>query len=889
MELLEREPFLGELAELLNEAATGSGRTVLLSGEAGIGKSALIEHFTEQHADAARVLWGACEALFTPRPLGPLHDVAFQIQSDLRSLLETQAPRATIFSAVLSELDAEERPTVLVFEDVHWADEATLDLIKFLGRRIHRMRVLFVVTYRDDEVGTDHPLRLVLGDLPRRHAHRLTLPPLSEAAVAALAKRMDRPSDDVYAATGGNPFFVTEVLASARGGVSVTVRDAVLARASRLSAAAQEVLELVSVVPAKTERWLLDAVLAAPPPVLDECLESGMLRLDGEALAFRHELARRAVEDALPPSRRQRLHAAVLAALAQHDHIEVARLVHHADRAGDGAAVLQHAPRAATRAAALGAHREAASHYATALRYARALPPEERAPLLEAWSYECHLINRIDDALAARQEALALWKQMKRPREQSENLRWISKLYWLSGQRAQAERYAEEAVAVLEPVPPCEELAYAYCNRANLHMLAEEVTEAVRLGSRAIELVEAFGPREGPLTETLINSFHSIGMALLLDQDDYWRWGMDYLNTAPGLKSGRAELEKSLRLALKHGYQEYAARAYTNLACEALIHRDYERAARYFDDGIAYCTTYDLDAWRYYLIAHRAHMRFEQGDWTGAADDASSVLSHSQVAPVTKIPALVVLGRIRVRRGVPDTAALLDEARDLARPTGELARIGPVAIARAEAAWLNGRLDEARDEARAGFALALRSKRPWALGELGFWMWRAGGLEAPPQGAALPFALHMAGNWRAAAECWQQLGCPYERAMALSDGDEAAQFEALDLFEELGAEPAAELLRRTMQVRGIQGIPRGPRPSTQENPAGLTARQMDVLALLAEGLSNADIAERLFISPKTVDHHVSAILGKLGVHSRTEAAALALQQGLLRPDTDRPA
>ena len=253
MELLEREQFFSELDAILDDVAAGNGRFVLVSGEAGIGKSSLVERFVEAHEKQARVLWGVCDALLTPRPLGPLHDIAHKTQGNLLTLLEEEAPRASIFSAVLDELGNGRTPAIAVIEDVHWADEATIDLLKFLGRRINRINSLLIVTYRDDEVSADHPLRLALGDLPNRSIARLRLSPLSEAGVNILAERAGCRIEDLYAVTGGNPFFVTEALASKEPGVPVTVSDAVLSRAARLSPASREVLKLVSVVPGSRE------------------------------------------------------------------------------------------------------------------------------------------------------------------------------------------------------------------------------------------------------------------------------------------------------------------------------------------------------------------------------------------------------------------------------------------------------------------------------------------------------------------------------------------------------------------------------------------------------------------------------------------------------------
>lgn len=862
MELLERERFLAELAAALTRVGTGTGHTVLVSGEAGIGKTALIEHFTGQHRQTTRILWGGCEALFTPRPLGPLRDIAQQTEADLLALLDAEAPRASIFSAFLRELQSSAHPTVAVLEDIHWADEATLDLTKFLGRRIHRTRALLILTYRDDELGAHHPLRAVLGDLPGPTVTRLGLPPLSDAAVRSLAQRAGRSAEGLHTATGGNPFFVTEVLASGEGDVPPTVRDAVLARAARLSPAARDVVELAAVVPTRMERWLLDRVLAPASSALDECAEAGTLKVDEGTLSFRHELARRALEEALPPARLQALHAQVLRVLEDRpaSDVDVARLVHHASHAGDGAAVLQFAPMAARQASALGAHRQAAAHYAAALRHAVALPLEDRAELLDGHSYECHLFGEMEEALRSREAALRIWRQLGSQEKEGQSLRWLSRLNYFLGRTREARDYAAQAVELLEALPPGSELAMAYSNRAQLHMLALETTEAVRWGAKAIELARKLRDHE-----TLVHALHNVGMAEYLAGDD----------------RGRAKLEENLRLALEDGFEEHAARAFNNLVATAVRDRDYARAERYLVDGIIYCTDRDLDSWSLNLRAWRSRVNFDRGRWAEAVEEATAVLMTHGLAAVHKIQALTVLGHVRVRRGDPGAVSFLDEARDLAAGMGELHRIAPAAAARAETAWLRAKPQDTLAEARDAFELARDWGHPWVLGELALWMWRAGGLTEPPPGAAEPYTLQIARDWRAAADAWERIGCPYERAMALADGDEKARKAALGILDGLGAAPAAEIVRRGLKAQGVRDIPRGPRAATRSNPAGLTARELEVLALLAKGLQNVEIAARLFVSAKTVDHHISAILAKLNVRSRKQAVAAASRLGII--------
>ena len=367
MELLEREQCLADLTEWLRGATERGGCVALVHGEAGIGKTELIQKFSKQQR-AARVLWGACDALFTPRPLGPLHDIARQTQGALLTAVNSAGSRDAIFTATLDEL--ERTRTLAVFEDMHWADDATLDLLKYLGRRIDRTHAMLVVTYRDDEVGARHPLRSVIGDLPHASRAECRFRRFQRPRSRNSPRQAGRPSKGLHKITAGNPFFVTEVLAAAADTVPVTVREAVLTHVAKLSPVAREIAELVCVVPGKTEGWLLEQAGRADEAGIEGCLGIGMVRYEDDSLAFRHELARRALEDSLTQPRQQSLHSKVLAVLAQRPDIPAARLAHHADGARNAEQVLRFAPIAASQAASVGAHSEAVSHYQAALRYA---------------------------------------------------------------------------------------------------------------------------------------------------------------------------------------------------------------------------------------------------------------------------------------------------------------------------------------------------------------------------------------------------------------------------------------------------------------------------------------------------------------------------------------
>jgi DNA-binding CsgD family transcriptional regulator len=875
MQLLERASALETLGGWFAEARAGRGRLVLVGGEAGVGKTTLVNEFALRQRPVARVLWGACDPLTTPRPLGPLADVAPALGGRLDQLFHDEAPREVLFGALLERLRESRVATVLVIEDVHWADEATLDLLRFLARRLGAAASLLVVTYRDDEVGPQHPVQLLAGDLASSAlVRRLRLAPLSRQAVAVLAGPHGLDPGALYERTGGNPFFVTEILAAGDEAIPATVVDAVLARAARLSLPARQVLDAAAVMGSPVETWLLVEAVGAAPAQVDECVAAGMLQ--GQAtggVGFRHELARLAVEQALAPGRRAELHRRALATLLTRPGAapDSARLAHHADGAGDGPAVLAHAPEAARRAAALGAHREAAAQYARALRFADGLAPAARAELLEGHSYECYLTDQLADAVASRERALGCWRAVRDRRKQGDTLRWLSRLAWYQGGNADAERAGQEAVELLEGLAPGPELAMAYSNLSQLRMLASRTDEAVAWGGRAIELADSLGQ-----TEILVHALNNVGTAEM----------------CASRPAGQRTLERSLALALADGLEEHAARAYTNLASSALNLRDYPLAARNLEEGVRYCTERDLDTWRLYLLVVQARADFEQGRWTEATRSVEIVLRDPRTAPVNRMEALAVLGRVRALRGDPGVWPPLDEALALATVTAELQRLGPVAVARAEAAWLEG--DPAAARGMVADALDLSERMagqnwPWLVGELAFWLWRLGGPDRLPSGglpggAAEPFRLQMAGAWEAAADRWRAIGCPYEAAAALADSDQEPQLRrALTELERLDARPLAAQVARKLRELGVRGLARGPRRATRANPANLTARELEVLRLLVAGRSNRQIAEQLFISNKTASVHVTNLLSKLGAHSRLEAAAMARRLGLEQP------
>jgi ATP/maltotriose-dependent transcriptional regulator MalT len=617
-------------------------------------------------------------------------------------------------------------------------------------------------------------------------------------------------------------------------------------------------LDAAAVIGARAEPWLLAEVVAAGGAVVADDLSPTLLRSSDGAFMFRHELVRVAVLEAIPPLRAVALHRSVLAALVARPGgaDDLARLAHHAEGAGDTEAVLTFAPAAGHLAARLGAHHEAAAQYARALRFATGLAGERRAFLLEAWRLESHLTGQVDDAVAAGNMLLALAREAGNRANEAEHLAWRGWVQVAAGRNAEAEQDSRTALDILEGLPPEPAHAFAFFVQATLRMLNRDSSEAITWGEKAIALATRFGD-----DETRVRAINTVGSARLVAGDE---------------ERGRADLEQSAELAREAGLDAEVAAALSNLgSAHGEIYR-FALAERYLTEGIAYAAERDLDRWRWYMVAWLALTRLYQGRWTEATDLAGSVLREAGATVISRIMALLALGRVRARRGDPEVAPILDEALALAAPTCTLQRLAPVRAARAEAAWLGGDRQQAQQEALAAFDLAVHHRHRWHIGELAYWLWQAGSLRDPPAAAAAPFASQIAGDWTGAAAAWRELGCPYEAARASAEADDEATLrDAHAALERLGARPAAAQTARRMRELGLAKVPRGPRATTRANPASLTTREVEVLSLMAEGRRNAEIADRLFLSAKTIEHHVSAIFAKLGVASRAEAIARA--------------
>ena len=851
--LVERDALLAELVTDLDDALAGSGHVVFLGGEAGVGKTALVRALARIARPRCGVRIGGADNITTPGALGAFQDAIPEIGPSVAA----GGDRIRLFRELRDLIAA--APALLVLEDLHWADEATLDALRYLARRIETAPVLLVVTYRHDEVTARHPLTSLLGDLATAtEVRRLLVPPLTVDGVARLVADSGDAVDPtaLHLRTGGNAFFVTESLAIGGVALPATVSDAILARVARLTPAAQDVVAAAAILGAGADAELLARIAVQALDAVDECADAGVLiEIDG-SLGFRHELAREAVEQSLSAVRRRQLHGRALRALAERTPEDHRTLAHHAVGCGDETAAMAHAVAAAEKAAHGSAHREAAEHYRLAVRHSSSAA--ERAALFVALSYECYLTDQLPEALTARQQALELHELVGDTRRLGDDERWLSRLSWFSGHGKDAQRYGLRAVTTLEQLPPGVELAWAYSNYAQLRMLAEEAEEVEFWGRKALRLARTLGSQD---IES--HALNNLGTAEL---------------QSGRVEQGQRDLARSLDIARAADLPEHVARAYTNLGSSAVLQKRFADAHAALGAGIAFCEDRDLDSWACYMTACLSLALADEGRFDEALAAADSLLDHAGTAPVSLMPAAGAAARVLARRGA-DATPRLALAQRLAAEAGELQRLAPAVCAAAEHAWLTGDAGAIEALTASTWELALAHDEEWATRELAWWR-MLGGAPLAADRVAEPFALMLTGDTRA-VRAWTERGCPVWAAYAaMLDPDIAVVDQAVRTLDGLGAAAAIEAILRTRHDRGL-ALPRRPRAQARGNPAQLTARELEVLGLLGEGLSTPEIAERLILSRRTVEHHIAAVLRKLGEPTRGRAVAAASRRGLL--------
>jgi DNA-binding CsgD family transcriptional regulator/tetratricopeptide (TPR) repeat protein len=853
--LLERDAELVRLRTLLESARGGHGRVAFVGGEAGIGKSSLVSAFTRDLPGDTRVAYGRCDALMTPRALGPLLEIA----TDLG--ISGTDHRDGLLNALVADV-RRNGTTVLVVEDAHWADDASIDLLVMLGRRAVDLPLLLIVTYRDDQVTGDHPLRVAVGDLITASTTVwLGLVPLTRTAVQQLAGRYDIHSDDLFERTGGNPFFVTEALASPGDDIPTSVRLAVLARAARLEPAQRSVLDAVSVVPGRAEAWLVAALCDQPASAVDACVAAGVLIADQHTYTFRHDLARLVVEADLDAAVRRDLNQRAVDVLRDRPDADPARLAHHAEAAGDDATLAKSALEAFMLATARTAYREAAHLGERALNVRHFLSGDDVAELQTNLAVSLTALARSDEAEDLANHAVEHWRTVGNDRRQAEALLVLSAAISSLGHTQQSMLPLAEAIDILEKDDSSPGLALAYIRLATAHMLAREHDPAIEWGERAIALA------------TRHDDPSLLGRALIVT---------GIADVMDSRFEGLARVRKGIEIGRRHDLPAVVAQGFTQIGSGCGELRRYEEAVPALIEGSAISAQHSLETSRRYQVAWLARCRFDLGQWDEAELLARDAIVGSRIDVTARFVGLNTLGWLRARRGDPDVFPLLDEALDIARDTGHLQRLWPNAVARAEAGWLDGDLDPHVDLLEAVLELALQARHGLAIGEVALWLQRAGRLAIVPVDAAQPFAAWLVGEHMRATTEFRRMGCPYETASVLADTAEVPSLRvALATFRRLGAAPMIARVSTQLRALGVRVPPKSNgSPAALRHPSGLTDRELEVLKLVAGGFTNPQIAGSLYISRKTAEHHVSNILMKLGTTTRSEAAAAAIRLGL---------
>jgi predicted ATPase/DNA-binding CsgD family transcriptional regulator len=867
---LEREDAITKINKSITQIAQ-SGKILLLSGEAGIGKTTLLEHIRLHIDSDFDIYWSGCDPLFTPRPYAPIYDFAQLISPTLLAQLENGAIPNLICSSFFQAINQLSKPTILVIEDVHWADHASLDLLKYVVRRISFLPCLLCLSYRDDEIADNHPLNSVLSLMPSAHTVRVHLEQLSQQAVAKLSNQSTYDPENLHKITGGNPFFVAELLANSHYNnhtIPASIRDAVNGRVQQLGRDELELLQVLSLIPYSIPNSLIKELFDENGESFAmACVARKLLLCDHNSIfRFKHELVRLAILENQPAPQIKFTHNRILECLETLPiPNNLAWLVHHAQGALDADRVLKYAPIAALKAAELGAHKEAASFYSKALNFIEYADPELAASLHESWAYEVGLTTHMQQSVIdARRHAISLWRALDRQDKVGENLRFLSRLYWYQGQAEKAEQYANQAIKTFESLPVSSELAMAYSLRSQLDMLNDRTQDAIRWGNKALELAEQFSN-----AIVKVHALNNIGTALLMHGD----------------AKGEEKLLQSLAISEQHGLHEDVARFYTNFSDYCIRFKKLEMAENMTKKGIQYDIAHDLDSWTYYLVGLQAQLRQEQGRLVDAQTIAAGVQRIKNQTLLMKLPALIVLARVNLRLGAANSVELLISAFNDAQSTNEFQYIIPARLGLIEHFWLNANNNievvEVKEHIDWFNQLQPNVLNIWQLGELLTWKKRLG-LDIPQaQIATLPicYRLELEGKTEDACAAWLGMGMPFNAAMCLlfDKGQQRQKsfLQAWQLFEKMQAKGIQQWIRKTAINEGFADLlpkfRRGPYAKTRQHPIGLTNKEQQVLKLLVTGASNQDIAETLSRSNRTIENHVSSILSKLNVENRIEA------------------
>ena len=753
---------------------------------------------------------------------------------------------------------------MLVVDDLHWADQGTVDLLRFLLRRIATTHSLVVGTLRPDEIDPSHPLRALLGDAARSpDAVSVVLPPLSTAAIRSLVESRPLDAVHVHELTGGNPFFVTQMLEHEGENLPPTVRDAILARTVDLEQDARD---------------LLDLLVAAPEAIPDRLLPQlgigvGAVARPQPGRADPAQPARRRVPPRPLPAGDRRVAAAGRGGGPAPTDAARPRGRRGRGPRGPGA------PRPRRRRTRLGccatrptpasplpapgrtARPPSSSSWrsSTSSTSSSAATTATRAGLLERLAEEQYLLDRLDEAIRSATAAIALRERAGEQAEVSADHQALATYEWYRANRDSADRHAADAVAVLRSADEPALLGHALALQAYLALQGNDLARAHELTDQARGAAAPGDDWTLDVRTRLLDSMCAV---------------------VEGRDGGRDALLGIVRASVDR-FDELHSSGFSNLAYLDVEQRRYAAAAAVLEVSLPLTMEWDLPVCQVWQLGARGRLGLARGDWGRAVDDADAVLGRHS-APLSRTWAYLVRGLVTLRR-TGSGRADLDAAWDLALRLDEPLRVMPAAAALVEQAWVTGRPD-----ARVAQAVEILGRfdlpgLEWARGDLAGWL-----LRVDPQLAtadlevSAPHRLQLDGRHLEAAAGWAKLEAPFDQALELVASEQPdALRQGLGILDRLGADAVAARLRQDLRDRGVAGIPARARSATLSNPAGLTARELEVLALLDEGLSNSELAGRLYISPKTADHHVSSILAKLRVPDRRQAARAGRELGML--------
>lgn len=728
------------------------------------------------------VLAGAADDLTTSRALGPVRDIIEQLPAASRPP-STGLPQPDDVRTTLERLAASSgRPVVVVLEDLHWADDATLDVVRFIARRVRALPVVLVLTHRVEAAEVGSPLRRLLGSLRGPEVVRVVLEPLTLDAVASLAAGSSHAPDDVYRSTAGNPLFVTELLAAPPDTVPHTIRDVVLARCSLLPEDTFEALCRLAVVPARIERWLAGELVDGGQQTWSPAEHAGLLDGNATHVWFRHELVRRAVEQTMTASERVGAHGAVARLLHERGG-EAARVVHHAALGADADLLVTVGPGAAAEAQRIGAHRQAVQHLQTVLDHADRLTPGVHAELLTRRAHSLYLLNRFQESLACAERAVVIAETLGETGPLAEALLTLGRTaLWAQGPTA-AGAIERRALDLLGDDGDPELRAIAHAD------LARALGELVTVGSVA---------QGNPLA--LDHASRASALAEQLERPDLRGYALMYRGAerlALGDAAGTSDLDQAVSLLTSAPRADLAVRACVNASGAAFRAGQFADAERYVDLGFHHCQDAEFFSGEYRLGLTRASVRAATGRWSEAVAELEAMLGFTGEPGIMAPLARSLLARLHARQGRFDDAQRVLDPTDSSAESTEIRVQGPVVIARVELAWLAGADADLARLAAPVLEHAGETANAAIQAELSRYLQRAG--LAPPAVAAAPepWASGLRGDWKEAARRWEARREPYEQALELLAGNSpAARTTAYDLLRTVGATGTLAAVRR---------------------------------------------------------------------------------------------